>query len=381
MSAALLDYHRRMVTDPVRMGAWQKAIAQAVKPGDVVVDIGAGTGVLSLLACAAGARRIFAIEESPIIEVARELTRQGGFGERVTFLSDSSIDIRLPELAHVVLGDVFGAFGLNGDILTTMIDARKRFLRPGGQLLPRGTELFCAPVEMPEFYARTIDGWTDGSNGNYGGCRARAVNQMHLCEIPPEAALAAPASLGAVDLLQATRSDWKGKAEFEVSRAGCLHGIGGWCDARLTAEITASNSPFATARLDWSQALFPVEQAVPVRPGDVVGVSFELATHGAWMVWNWSVAVKREGAPPRHFRQSTFKGRLLDLNQIRRQRPDAAPTISEKGEVVKAVLELCDGSRSNGQICDEILRRFPAHFTSPSQASRLVGRAILSLCK
>ena len=381
MSTALLDYHRRMVTDRVRMDAWQKAIAQAVKPGDVVVDIGAGTGVLSFLACAAGARRVYAIEESPIIEVARELTRQGGFGDRLTFLAESSADIRLPEPADVAVGHVFGAFGLNGDILTTMIDARDRFLRPGGQLLPRGTELFCAPVEMTEFYARTIDGWTDGRNSDYRSCRARAVNQMHLCQIPPEAALAAPASLGAVDLLQATGSDWKGRAAFEASRAGRMHGLGGWCEARLTAEITASNSPFSVARLDWSQALFPVEQAVPVRPGDVVEVSFHLATHGAWMIWNWDVAVNREGPQPQHFRQSTFKSQLLDVEQVRRQRPDAAPALSPKGEVVKAVLELCDGSRSSAQVCEEILHRFPAYFTSSSQASRFVGRAIVSLCK
>ena len=326
MSAPLLKYHREMVTDPVRMQAWRCAIQRTVQPGDVVVDVGAGTGVLSFLACAAGARSVYAIEEASIIEVAREVAQQTPFADRITFFAKSSAEVRLPEPADVLLGDVFGAFGLNGNMLATLIDARARFLRPGGTVLPRAAELYCVPVEFTGFYSEAIDGWSaDVCGFDFRAARSRAVNQMHLTSITAEAALAEPSSLGRADVARAETAAWKGSTEFAICRAGTLHGIGGWCRAVWDSDISTTNSPFVTPRLDWHQAFFPIETAVSVRPGDRVRASFELATHGPWMIWSWIVDLDSAASGGKRFRHSTFQGELLSLDDIRRQCAEFIP--------------------------------------------------------
>ena len=67
--------HRRMLNDRIRTEAFRDAIEKVVKPGDVVVDVGAGTGILSLFAARAGAARVYAIERSPTIEQAKAIAR------------------------------------------------------------------------------------------------------------------------------------------------------------------------------------------------------------------------------------------------------------------------------------------------------------------
>ena len=70
------DFHHSMLAHEVRTSCFLRAIMETVKAGDVVVDIGAGTGVLSLFGVMAGASRVYSIEREPIIEVARKIASQ-----------------------------------------------------------------------------------------------------------------------------------------------------------------------------------------------------------------------------------------------------------------------------------------------------------------
>jgi protein arginine N-methyltransferase 1 len=283
----------------------------------------------------------------------------------------------------VVLGDVFGGgFGLQANLLGAMMDARRRFLKPGGTLLPRGAVLYCMPVELPGFYQEVMEPWTADLNGfDHRPCRTRLANQTHRCVLPPESALAPPFRLGEVRLEEIETASWRGEAEFEMAREGSLHGVGAWCDVRLDQDITASNSPFASRRLAWHHVLFPLETPVEVRAGWRVKACFHLAAEGPWMVWNWRIAVASEHGPAAEFQHSTFRGDLLPPTTFRRSWPASVPVPSDRAEIVRAVLELCDGRRSVAEMRKEIARRFPTAFPNAGQALRLIRSVIDLTCQ
>ena len=78
-----LGFHRMLIADRVRSDAYQRAIRALVREGDVVLDIGTGSGLLAMFACQAGASRVYAVERTSIASVARELARANGFADRI----------------------------------------------------------------------------------------------------------------------------------------------------------------------------------------------------------------------------------------------------------------------------------------------------------
>jgi type I protein arginine methyltransferase len=149
-----------MIADAGRFGAYAKAIAATVRPGDTVAEIGCGPGVFSLLACRAGARRVFAIESGDSIQFARQLATANGFADRIEFFQSDSRKTDLPERVNVIVSDIRGVLPLYDHAIPTLEDARQRLLSAGGIMVPQRDMLKAAVIEAEEYYSRlTSPGW------------------------------------------------------------------------------------------------------------------------------------------------------------------------------------------------------------------------------
>lgn len=145
-----LDIHVRMLNDRRRTSCFLAGIAEVVSPGDIVVDIGTGTGVLAIAAARAGAEHVYAIEATAIGEAAQAVFEANGLTDRITLLREWSTRIDLPERADVLISEVIGNEPLGENVLETITDARRRLLKPKARMVPHKVRIFGLPVTIPD---------------------------------------------------------------------------------------------------------------------------------------------------------------------------------------------------------------------------------------
>ena len=144
--------HVEMLDDRLRTTAFLRAIEEVVQPGDVVVDVGTGTGVLALGAARRGAKRVYAVEESAIADAAEGVVASNGLSERVRIVRGRSTQIELPEKADVLVSEMLGHDPLAEQLLPVFADARRRLLHEGARTIPEQLSVLAVPVELPEAF-------------------------------------------------------------------------------------------------------------------------------------------------------------------------------------------------------------------------------------
>jgi SAM-dependent methyltransferase len=379
----IVDEHRQYLGDRARVSAFRQAIDEVVKPGNVVLDLGSGTGILGLLACRAGAKRVYSIDAGGMIELARSICRANGLQDRVVFIKGLSTRVDLPEKVDVVLADQIGRFGFEAGLLEYFSDARERFLKPDGVMIPSRVDLCVAPVECPQMREQ-VDFWNNSPVGfNFRPARSIAVNTGYPVKFRPEHLLGNPVVLTSLDLSLATPVPLNLEASVVANRAGILHGIGGWFSALLSPGVTMSNSPLASQPINRMNVFFPIDQAVTLEKGDRVRIAMHIVP--AELMITWKVAVcgdtdnrqgGEQGATKAWFTHSTFQGMLICREDLQRTQPQFIPKLSPWGEARLSVLSLCDGQRALSEIEREVYHRHPKLFRSLGEASAFAAEVI-----
>lgn len=141
--------HVAMLNDRMRTSSFLAGIAETVNSGDVVLDIGTGTGVLALAAARAGAKHVYAVEASAVGDVAEAIFEANGMADRITLLRGWSTRISLPERADVLVSEIIGNEPLGENVLEVTRDARRRLLKPGARMVPSKVRILGIPVTLP----------------------------------------------------------------------------------------------------------------------------------------------------------------------------------------------------------------------------------------
>jgi type I protein arginine methyltransferase len=372
----IIDEHRQYLVDAIRLGAFKTAIASAVKPGDVVLDLAAGTGIMGLLACRAGAKRVYSIEMGGMISVAREVARANGYEDRVIFIKGYSLHVDLPEKVDVVVADQIGNFGFNAGIIECFADARRRFLKPEGKTLPLGMSLVLAPLEAPDLFGQ-VEFWNGSPAGfDFRSVRAMAANTGYQVNLDPKAVCGDAIAIAHIDLNYAGTEAFHGEATSEVCRSAVLHGLGGWFTAELAAGVTMTNSPLAPERIQRRQVFFPIDRALQVNKGDLVKIRMTVRPTDMVVNWNVEIVDGKSGASKGKFRHSTWKGMLITEEDRQTTQPGFKPRLIPRGEGRKTVVNLCDGTRTLVEIEDEVFRLHPELFRTREDAAVFVAEVV-----
>jgi type I protein arginine methyltransferase len=352
-----------MVTDEPRMASYAAALVQAVQPGCVVLDIGAGAGIFSLLACQFGAGNVHAVEPHEAIGVARSLAAANGYEDRITFHQALSTEITLPQPADVIISDLRGVLPLFQQHIPAIVDARRRLLAPGGRLIPRRDHMWAALVEDAELYRRYHEPWLANSYSlDMRDGHPLVVNTWRKVNAKPGQLLTEPSCWATLDYATIESPNVSAEVTWVVSRPGTVHGLLIWFDAELGDDIGFSNAP-GCSELIYGQAFFPLQEAIALVEEEQVRVSLAANLVDDEYVWRWKTEVLTSGGEVKaSFQQSTLFGVPLSLENLRKRGHLFTPSRNLAAEIDAFVLTAMDGCQTNGEIAAQLHARFPGRF-------------------
>jgi hypothetical protein len=276
-----------MLDDRARTQAFIEALEEVVRPDDVVVDVGTGTGVLAIAAARAGARHVYAIEEGSIADAAQALVTANGLDSRITIVRGRSTRVELPERATLLVSETIGNDPLDEGIIEILRDARARLLTANARTLPKALSVHALPVDLPDeflgarrFANSAIERWMNTygidftSLARYGGEETR-VGSVAPTEAAPWSVLGSSLALAQIDFTSAEHeSDVSSEGDLEIIRAAVHLGIIVYFNADLSEHVQLSTDPRTTATTSWKNPVYYAAARPNARPGDRVHVSW-----------------------------------------------------------------------------------------------------------
>jgi predicted RNA methylase len=275
-----LSIHRWMLRDQRRNEAYQRALEHVVRPGDVVLDVGAGTGILSIFAASSGARKVYAVERTQVADVARRMVEHNGHAERIDIIQCDLEDLALPEKVDVIVSEWMGGFGVDENMLAPLVMARDRWLKPGGKIVPGRVTASLAPASLPDF-DEEIAYWRSRPHGvDTSVIATMTTHETFHTQTPltPDALVAAPQVMWSHDpytcSLEEADRPFTARLTFEAARAGMLSGFLAWFTAEMGDGDTLTNAVGAPDT-HWGRTWFPLDRAIEVAAGE----SFDVELH------------------------------------------------------------------------------------------------------
>src|SRR5712692_3560010 len=360
-----------MIADPWRLGAYAKAIAAAVRPGDTVAEIGCGPGVFSLLACRAGARRVFAIESEDSIHFAQQLAAANGFTDRIDFFKSDSRKTELPERVNVIVSDLRGVLPLYDHVIPSLEDARQRLLVTGGIMIPQRDTLKAAVIEADEYYSRLTSPWQKSVPGvDLSPVLLTILNQTYSSSFKNDQLLTQAQNWGLLDYTVGAAIRVTAELDFRAARDGTAHGVCLWFETKLFDGIGYSSVPGSVGTV-YGQLFLPWLEPVAVVKGQRIQLGLHADLVGQDYIWQWETRISAAANNTElHFQQSTFQDANFSPLSLQRLAVDYAPLLSEAGQADLWMLERMDGSDSLQNIAQSASERFPRLFSSWHEAFR-----------
>lgn len=242
--------HEEMIKDHVRTETYRDAIMkhQNFISGKVVVDVGCGTGILSLFCALAGAKRVYAVDASEIAYQANEVVKANNLSDKVIVLHGRIEDVIIEEEVDVIISEWMGYMLFYESMLGSVIIARDRWLKPGGLILPSHATLYMAPVTHPDRYRESIDFWRNVYGIDMSAmlplAKQCAFEEPSVETITGENVLTWPFMVKYVDCYNVTMQELESitaKYKFSSMMQAPLHGFAFWFDVEFNGPPVFAN--------------------------------------------------------------------------------------------------------------------------------------------
>ncbi|XP_033228521.1 protein arginine N-methyltransferase 6 isoform X2 [Belonocnema kinseyi] len=145
-----------MLSDNTRLQSYKNAIFDCKEKfkNKTVMDVGAGTGILSIFCAQAGSRKVFAVEASRLAEVAKAVVTENNFDDVIQVIQNRIEDVEPNSIdkVDIIVSEWMGFYLVHEGMLDSVIVARDNFLKENGLLFPRVAKIYAAPCQLPSFF-------------------------------------------------------------------------------------------------------------------------------------------------------------------------------------------------------------------------------------
>lgn len=306
----MIELQQKLLGDHLRNQAFYDALKKVIKKGKTTLaDIGSGTGFLSFLASRLGAKDCYLYEYSELLQLSRKLAVANKI-LNCHFIHGHSAEVAQPVPVDVVVSETLGNFALEENIIENLEDA-KRFLKPGGIIIPGKLEQFMAPVVSPRITS-DLNIWDNVDYDlNFSLMKEKAFNNMFVYRITPQDLLDDTGAVQIFDRIDFSRrceSVRKGDAQWKFKKDQTIYGFAVWWCSELVPGISLSTSPFEEST-HWDQVFLPLLKPTQVQKGDEL--KCEIQTDSRYTVGiraKWEVALTSRGKKQIVARMDTSQG-------------------------------------------------------------------------
>mmetsp|Transcript_17688 Transcript_17688/g.23413 ORF Transcript_17688/g.23413 Transcript_17688/m.23413 type:complete len:500 (+) Transcript_17688:248-1747(+) len=269
--------HEEMLKDEVRTKTYQMAIMNNTHlfRNKVVLDVGCGTGILSMFAAKAGAKHVYAVDCSSIINQAKRIVEINGFSEKITCIRGKVEEIKLPvEKVDIIISEWMGYFLLYESMLDTVLYARDKWLVPNGILFPDKAIMYICAIEDAQVKNERIDFWDDVYGFDMSPLKEIAIKEPVVDVVDAKAVISNTVPILHLDLLTCTKEDLSFSSRFILhsQRDDYVHGLVAYFECAFTQihkPLGFSTAPFAQYT-HWKQTIFYLPETLTVCEGEVI---------------------------------------------------------------------------------------------------------------
>lgn len=369
-----LDEHSEYLALRGRYELFQTAFDKVIQPGHIVADLGCGFGVLGIQCLRAGAARVYGVDYSDAVEIARETVARAGLTDKYHCIRGSTFHLELPEPVDAIVCDHVGHMGIDYGIVEMLGDAR-RLLKKGGAVVPRRIELMIAGASSTTARNKA-DAWTqEAIPAEFAWLHDYQVNSKHPYTFAADELCTPPVPLGSVDLLADNPDYFAFSGELVALRNCRLDGLAVWFRCELAHGVWMTNSPIEPARIDRDQAYLPCASPIKLRAGDRVEITLRFRGDGEVIAWT---ITPPDGGPRQKL--STWNSKILTSADLAAESL-APPGLNRVGRARFEVLQLVDGERTASEIEEAALQLEPKLFPSETAVRRFVKRELRQIAE
>jgi protein arginine N-methyltransferase 1 len=268
--------HEEMLKDTSRTLSYRSAMFKNrhLFKDKIVLDVGCGTGILSMFASKAGAKHVYAVDMSNIIDKAKEITELNGFADKITLIQGKLEDITLPvEKVDIIVSEWMGYFLLYESMLDTVLYARDKYLVEGGLILPDKCSMYIAGIEDGEYKDEKINYWQDVYGFDYSPFIDVAMVEPLVDTVNNNSLITDAYKYFEFDINTVTKEGLEYTREFELKPLTneLCHAFIVWWDCEFPGDqkVELKTGPM-NQYTHWKQTVFYMDQVLDVKENDTI---------------------------------------------------------------------------------------------------------------